>query len=117
MHIELHSNQFETIPTRVDLPPWIARTDSGFEFLPERLNDPDPGADHLDFSHSSHLVKIGAEVARIRAPYWAGHVTIEQVGTATPMFALPEGRPVVDTLKKLSVFVETVIEDLQQACP
>ncbi|WP_416519934.1 hypothetical protein [Streptomyces achromogenes] len=117
VHLELRSNQFETIPTRIGLPPWVARTDSGFEFLLERISDPDPGAEHLDFAHSSGLVEVGAEIARIRAPFWAGNASIEQVGTATPTFALPEGKPVIDTLKRLSIFVEAVIGDLEQSRP
>lgn len=116
-HIELHANQFATIATRADSPPWIVRTESGVKFLPERVNDPDPGADHLDFSHASGLVEVGAEVARIRAPLWSDHPVVARVGTATPLFALPEGRPIVETLQRLSKFVQTVMDDLQQICP
>ncbi|MFE3555134.1 hypothetical protein ACFXKW_09760 [Streptomyces sp. NPDC059193] len=116
-HIELHANQFSTITTRGDLPPWIARTESGVKLIPERVNDPDPGADHPDLSHASSLVEVGAEVARIRAPLWSGQPAIERVGTATPLFALPAGRPVGPTLRRLSEFVHMVICDLEQNCP
>lgn len=116
-HIELQSNHFQTIATRRNLPPWFMRTESGVEFLPDRINEPDPEAEHLDLSHTSHLVEVGAEVARIRVPIWAGHAAFDKVGTAIPQFALPEGRPVIDTLQRLSAFVETVIDDLQRNCP
>ncbi|MET9445672.1 hypothetical protein [Streptomyces cinerochromogenes] len=116
-HIELHSNQFETIPTRDDLPPWVMRTDTGVEFLPERVNDPDPGAALLDFTHSSHLAEIGAEVVRMHVPLWSDFPVIEQAGTATPLFALPEGRPVVATFQRLFQYVEAVVVDLEQNCP
>ncbi|MEU0787390.1 hypothetical protein ABZ341_38350 [Streptomyces sp. NPDC006173] len=116
-HIELHANQFETIPIRDDLPPWVMETNTGMEFLPERVNDPDPGAALLDFSHASHLVELGAEVVRIRVPLWSTFPAIEQVGTATPLFTLPEGRPVVATLQRLFQYVEAVIADLEQNCP
>ncbi len=115
VHIEIQPNKFAMIPSRIGLPPWVSQTDSGIELLIERVNDPDPGADHLDFSHSPHSMEIGAEVVRIRAPAWVNNATIDQVGTAGPTFALPEGRPVAATLKRLAVFVKTVIEDLEQA--
>ncbi|WP_158991507.1 hypothetical protein [Streptomyces griseus] len=117
VHIGIQPNQFVMIQSRIGLPPWVSRTDSGIEFLPERINDPDPGADHLDFSHSPHLMEVGAEVVRILAPFWGNNAAIDKVGTAAPTFALPEGRPVAETLKRLVVFVGAVIEDLERACP
>ncbi|MYX98848.1 hypothetical protein GT045_29605 [Streptomyces sp. SID486] len=118
VHVELQPNQFETIPTRIGLPPWVRRNESGdFDFLPDRVGDPDPGAERLDFSHSSHRMESGEEVVRILAPLWGQQAEIENIGSAVPYFALPEGRPVVPTLQRISEFVEMLTDDLQRNCP
>lgn len=64
------SNQFSLIPTRSTLPPWIVKKADSVEFLPDRVNDPDPDAEILDFSHSDKVVKLNAEVGRIMVPSW-----------------------------------------------
>ncbi|MEU6573984.1 hypothetical protein [Streptomyces sp. NPDC046805] len=118
VHIELQANHFETIPTRIGLPPWVQRTESGdFDFLPDRTGDPDPGADCVDFSYSSHRMEVGEEVVRIFAPLWGRQPEIKHVGSAVPYFALPGGRPVVPTLQRITEFVAMLTGDLQRNCP
>ncbi|MBL1107849.1 hypothetical protein JK361_25205 [Streptomyces sp. 5-8] len=118
VHVELQATQFETIPTRHGLPPWIRRNESGeLDFLPDRVGDPDPGAERLNFSHSSHRMEAGEEVVRIHAPLWGHQPEIENAGSAVPHFSLPEGRPVMPTLQRISKFVAVLTDDLQRNCP
>lgn len=116
-HISISPNHVETIPTRDTLPPWIAQTERGIEFLPERIADPDPGADEWNPTKASKVAEIDAEVMRIRSILWGSTPTIDPVGTAIPFFVLMEGRPIVATLQRLTRFVEVVLNDLHQNCP
>ncbi|WP_326477637.1 hypothetical protein [Streptomyces virginiae] len=107
-HIEMVPNQLETIPARAGLPPWI---DEELNFVPSRVNDPDPQADRWDFSQSSFRAEVGLEIARVQAPLWIDSPLISPVGTALPHFALPSGGPVVATMDRLVKYVRNVLEE------
>jgi hypothetical protein len=96
--------------TRVSLPPWLIKTEEGFDLLPERRSDPDPDDDRPDFTHASFKAEVGAEVCRQRAPAWKGRTVIEHVGTATPQIALEERRAVVATMERLTEYVRLVLD-------
>jgi hypothetical protein len=106
------SNAFSTIPTRSSLPPWIVHKDDSFEFLPERILDPDPDTESLDFSHSDYLVRIGAEVGRIKVPAWRSFMRIEDVGEVTPRVALEGLRPLDATLERLADYVKLILDSV-----
>lgn len=98
------------MPTRTGLPPWLSKTEKGFELLPERMSDPDLDDDRPDFTHASFKAEVGAEVCRQRAPAWKGRTVIEHVGTATPQVALEENRPVPETMQRLADYVRLVLD-------
>ena len=105
----LLTNGLSTMRTRATLPPWLSKTENGFELHPERMSDPDPDDDRPDFTHASFKVEIGAEVCRQRAPAWTGTV-IEHVGTATPQITLDERRPAPETMERFAEYVRMVLD-------
>lgn len=108
--ILLVPNQLAMIPTRASLPPWIVKTEDGWEFASERVSDPDPDADMPNFEHASFRAEVGAEVGRFRATAWQGRTTIENVGTATPQVALDERRPAVAAIERLTEYVRLILD-------
>jgi hypothetical protein len=106
----LTPNLFSTIPTRLSLPPWIIRVDDSFEFHPELISDPDPEAEHYDFSQSGKRAELGAEVGRIRAPAWRSLPVIEEAGEVIPRVACEGPRPIFAVLDRLAVYVQLILD-------
>jgi hypothetical protein len=111
------SNQFSLIPTRSTLPPWIVKKADSVEFLPDRVNDPDPGAEIFDFSHSDKLVELNAEVGRIMVPSWRQCPVIIDAGVVIPRVALEGLRPITSTLERLAEYVHSVVSSASRRVP
>lgn len=108
----LTPNAFSTSPTRFSLPPGIIRAGDSFEFLPERVSDPDPEAEDFDFSHASQRVELGIEIGRIKVPAWRLLPRIEDAGEVTPRVALDRTRPIFTTLERLADYVQLILSSV-----
>jgi hypothetical protein len=109
----LTPNAFSTIPTRFSLPPWVVRTNDSFEFVPERVGDPDPDTEDFDFSHAGQRAELGAEVGRVRVPAWRSLPQIEDAGEVTPRIALDGIRPISATLERLADHVQLISSSVE----
>jgi hypothetical protein len=96
--------------TRTSLPPWLIKTEKGFDVIPARMSEPDPDDDRPDFKNIDHFkVEVGAEVCRMRAPAWEGKPSIDNVGTASPIITLDGYRPAPQTMERLTEYVRLIL--------
>lgn len=110
--VMLTPNQFSTIPTRFTMPPWIARTSDSFQFLPEKIRNHDPDAEAFDLTQADLILRVDAEVGRMKVPAWRPQTQIEDVGEVTPRVALENARPIYATLERLADYVKLILSSV-----